>query len=229
MANDLIVVIGAFGSGKSEYAINLAWSRRAEQPFLVDLDVVNPYFRSRDVRELFAADGIDVIAPEGAYSHADLPMISPRIRSAVIDRDRPVILDVGGDPNGCRALARFTQSIRERGYNMTLVVNTRRPFTADAGGIGEMLHMLQKVSGLKVSELVCNTNLMEHTDAAVVEEGVRIVRQAADEHNLPFSQFLVLDAYADKVPDEIGGVKKMVLSYFLRKPWETTGYRGQGI
>ena len=229
MEHELFVVIGAYGSGKSEYSVNLAWSRRAQRPYLVDLDVVNPYFRSRDVREQFAADGIDVIAPEGAYSHADLPMISPRIRSAVIDRERLCILDVGGDPAGCRALARFTPSIRERGYRMPLVVNTRRPFTADVNGIGEMLSMLEQASKLEVTELVCNTNLMEHTDAAVVEEGVNIVREAASKFGKPFERFLVLDSYADRVPDEINGANKMVLTYFLRKPWEVMGYKGPGI
>jgi len=79
MNRELYIVIGAFGSGKSEYSIHLARKLKAEgqDVVLADMDVVNPYFRSRDVREEFAAYGIDVIAPEGEYKHADLPMISP--------------------------------------------------------------------------------------------------------------------------------------------------------
>jgi len=228
MNGELIVVIGAFGSGKSEYAVNLAWARRAEHPILVDLYVVNPYFRSRDVRELFAKDGIEVIAPEGAYSHADLPMISPRIRGAVQNFDRTVILDVGGDPAGCRALVRFSEEIAARGYVMRLVVNTRRPFTADVKGIGDMKGMLEYVSKLHVTEMVCNTNLMEFTDADVVTEGVAIVSEAAGTLGVPLREFLVLDSYTDRVPDEILGVRKTVLTYFLRKPWEFMGYKGPG-
>ncbi|MDY0320082.1 MAG: hypothetical protein RBQ67_08850, partial [Candidatus Cloacimonadaceae bacterium] len=77
----LYIVIGAYGSGKSEYSIHLARSLKAEgkEVSLADMDVVNPYFRTRDVREEFATQGIEVIAPEGQFSHADLPMISPRI------------------------------------------------------------------------------------------------------------------------------------------------------
>ena len=115
MENKLIVVIGAFGSGKSEYSINLAKEIKEckDNVTLVDLDVVNPYFRSRDVREKFHQEDIEVIAPEGEYKHADLPMISPRIMGAVQNYDKTVILDVGGDPAGCRALARFIPNIRK--------------------------------------------------------------------------------------------------------------------
>ncbi len=97
MKNDLIVVIGAYGSGKSEYSINLArkFSEQGEKVTLVDLDVVNPYFRSRDVREKFEEHGITVIAPEGEFKHADLPMLSPRIMGAVQNLNEIVILDVG--------------------------------------------------------------------------------------------------------------------------------------
>ena len=229
MNNKLIVVIGAYGSGKSEYAVNLAWRMREHRPFLVDLDIVNPYFRSRDVRERFASEGVDVVAPEGAYSHADLPMLSPRIRSVILDTTRPVILDVGGDPAGCRALVRFTQDIRNRGYRMPLVVNTRRPFTSDVKGVGEMLGMLEGATKLNVTEFVCNTNLMEHTDLDIVSEGTAIVRQAAEQFGKKFETFLVLDAYTDAIPDELDGAKKMTLSYFLNKPWEMTGYKGPEI
>lgn len=85
MKNELYVIIGAFGSGKSEYSVHLArkLKREGRQVILADLDVVNPYFRTRDVREQFEQEGIEVIAPEGQFKHADLPMISPRIQGAI--------------------------------------------------------------------------------------------------------------------------------------------------
>ena len=121
--NKLIIVIGAYGSAKSEYSINLAKKYRDEDHgvALCDLDVVNPYFRSRDVREEFAELGIDVVAPEGEYKHADLPMISPRVRGMILKTDKTVILDVGGDPTGARALGRFVAEIKKRGYEMHFV------------------------------------------------------------------------------------------------------------
>ena len=192
MKNKLIVVIGAYGSGKSEYSINLAreFSQNGEKVTLVDLDVVNPYFRSRDVREKFEEKGITVIAPDGEFKHADLPMLSPRIMGVVQNNNEVVILDVGGDPAGCRTLARYVANINKRGYEMHLVINTKRPFTSDAEGIIEMLEMLQFASKLKVSEFVCNTNLMEYTTADIIEEGITIIEEIAKKENIKFNKLI---------------------------------------
>lgn len=231
MNQTLRIIIGAYGSGKSEYAINLARlvNRERHRSCLVDLDVVNPYFRSRDVREEFSKEGIEVISPEGAFSHADLPMLSPKIRGAIVDPQRYVILDAGGDPAGCRILSRFRTEIENRGYDMTLVVNTRRPFTGTAADIIEMAGSLEATAGLKITRLICNTNLMEHTARAVVEDGIGIVEDVAQRLSLPFDEYLVLDSYAERVPDGLGGKKRIVLNYFLKKPWEASGLNMRGI
>ena len=222
MNNKLIIVIGAYGSGKSEYSINLAQeiSQLGEPVTLVDLDVVNPYFRSRDVRDKFAEDGISVIAPEGEFQHADLPMLSPRIMGAVQNFESTVILDVGGDPAGCRTLARYIENINKRGYEMHLVINTKRPFTSDPNGITEMLEMLRTASKLEVTELICNSNLMEYTTADIIEEGIAIIEEIAKKENIKFNKFTVLEKYIDQIPNIIGGKTRITLSYFLSKPWE---------
>jgi len=222
MNNELIVVIGAYGSGKSEYSINLAkeFSQQGEKVTLVDLDVVNPYFRSRDVRDKFAEEGITVIAPEGEFQHADLPMLSPRIMGAVQNYEETVILDVGGDPAGCRTLARYVDNINKRGYQMHLVINTKRPFTSDAAGITEMLEMLRFASKLEITEFICNTNLMEHTTANIIEEGIKIIDKVAKKESIKFDFFTVLDKYIDDIPETIEGKTRLTLNYFLSKPWE---------
>ena len=222
MNNELIVVIGAYGSGKSEYSINLAreFSQQGEKVTLVDLDVVNPYFRSRDVRDKFAEEGITVIAPEGEFQHADLPMLSPRIMGAVQNYEETVILDVGGDPAGCRTLARYVDNINKRGYQMHLVINTKRPFTSDAAGITEMLEMLRSASKLEITEFICNTNLMEHTTADIIEEGIKIIDKVAKKESIKFDSFTVLDKYIDDIPEAIEEKTRLILHYFLSKPWE---------
>ncbi|MDP8204228.1 MAG: hypothetical protein P9L95_06830 [Candidatus Tenebribacter mawsonii] len=222
MNNELIVVIGAYGSGKSEYSINLAreYSQQGEKVTLVDLDIVNPYFRSRDVREEFEKQGITVIAPEGEFQHADLPMLSPRIMGAVQNHDEVVILDVGGDPAGCRTLARYVTNINKRGYKMPLVINTKRPFTADTAGITEMLEMLRFASKLEITEFICNTNLMEYTTVDIIEEGIKIIDVVAKRENIKFDKFTVLDKYIDSIPKAIMGKTRITLNYFLSKPWE---------
>lgn len=222
MKNELYIVIGAYGSGKSEYSIHLAQrlKKEGEDVVLVDMDVVNPYFRSREVRDEFATIGIEVIAPEGAFSHADLPMISPRIMGMIENKSKTVILDVGGDPAGCRTLGRFVERIKERGYQMQLVVNTMRPFTSSTSEILQMLNSLEFSSGLKVTELVCNTNLMEYTDREIIREGISITQAAADMAKLRFERYLILDTYAGIVDDGILGKQREVMVYTLKKPWE---------
>lgn len=222
MQNKLIIVIGAYGSGKSEYAINIAKQLQtsSKRVTLVDLDVVNPYFRSRNMREKFLNEGIDVIAPEGEFMHADLPMLSPRIQGAIDDLINTVVLDVGGDPNGCKALGRYIPSIKNRGYQMHLVVNTKRPFTSNKTGIIEMKNTLERASKLKVTELISNTNLMDNTNINLIKDGINILNDVAQETKIPFNKFLVLKKHSKDIPDKINGKQKTILEYFLNKPWE---------
>lgn len=222
MNTSLILVIGAYGSGKSEYAINLSTNRKknGDDVSLVDLDIVNPYFRSRDMREKFAEQDIEVIAPEGHFKHADLPMLSPRIKGMVENNNRSVILDVGGDPAGCRALARYTNDIKKRGYEMHYVVNTKRPFTTTEEEVSQMLDKLNQASRLEITHLVCNTNLMEYTDRKIVEEGIEILDFVAKKHDLIFDTYTVLEDYKEQVPDRIAGKQRRIIKQFLQKPWQ---------
>jgi len=87
-----------------------------------------------------------------------------------------------------------------------------------------MLEMLENTSDLKISHLICNTNLMEFTTEEIVEKGVKIISNIAEEKDLVFEYFLVLDKYEDKIPDEIAGKKKKILRYYLSKPWEKQLY-----
>jgi len=228
VAQALYIVIGAYGSGKSEYSIHLARSLKdqGKDVVLADMDVVNPYFRSRDVREEFAALGIEVIAPEGEFKHADLPMISPRIKGAIENHSRTVVLDVGGDPAGCRTLGRFVDAIKARSFEMHFVVNTRRPFTSNVEEVLTMLTMLEFSSKLKITHLICNSNLMQFTDTAVVEEGIAILKEIASQSDLIFEIYLALQEYADRVPDGLSGLKRVLMEYTLQKPWERLCAKG---
>ena len=228
MTGKLFVIIGAYGSGKSEFSINLAYelNKTFDNVNLIDLDVVNPYFRSREVRDRFAKENIDVIAPEGQFIHADLPMISPRIQGTIMDKNKTVILDVGGDPAGCRALVRFIPAIKARGYKLYCIINTKRPFTSNKKEIIEMLDSLESMSKLKITHLICNTNLMEETSPEIVEKGIDIISSVAEEKNLIFEEYLVLDRIESRIPDKIKGKSKKVLKYFLQKPWEVVNSKG---
>ncbi|HOV16004.1 MAG TPA: hypothetical protein PLF50_00670 [Candidatus Cloacimonadota bacterium] len=222
MNNLLYIIIGAYGSGKSEYSIHLTRKLKAQgfDVSLADLDVVNPYFRTRDVTDVFTAEGIEIIAPEGQYRHADVPMISPRVKGAIENLSKTVILDVGGDPAGCRTLGRFLEPIELRGYQMLFVINTKRPFTSTPEEIITMQEMLEFSSHLKITEYICNTNLMEETTAELVQEGINIIKEVSEQTGIPLHKYLVLDKFADKVPEGLAGLTREVMNYTLQKPWE---------
>lgn len=228
MTNKLYIVIGAFGSGKSEYSVHLSRQLNAHgnNVVLVDLDIVNPYFRTRDVKDQFQKEGIEVLAPEGQFRHADVPMLSPRIMGAIENPNLTVILDVGGDPAGCRALARFTDASIKRGYHMINVINTNRPFTSTPEEITLMKEMLEFSSKLTINEFVCNTNLMEFTDTEVVKEGILTIQEAADKNCKTFEKYLVIDKFSDKVESDLLGKVKEIMTYTMRKPWEISSAKG---
>ncbi len=225
-----MIISGSYGSGKTEYAVNLAAKSvdDGKPCMLVDLDVVKPYFRSRDVRDDFEKRGIAVVAPEGHFSHADLPMLSPRVGGAIRQVERPVILDAGGDPAGARVLGRFCSEIKARGYKMTLVVNTRRPDTRTLEDMLVMMGMIEAKSGLIFTGIVANTHLMEQTVTALVLEGVKVARQVAEKTGVAFETALVLEDNLDRVDINKIDAPVFVLKKHLKKPWEhqtTAHYR----
>ncbi len=147
----VLVILGHYGSGKTNLALNLALKLRAlgRKPALVDLDVVNPYFRSTDYQDLIEAQGIRVLGPVFGNSNLDAPSLAPGIDTLIESAtvDAPVILDVGGDPDGARALVRYVPALERAANKLVLmVVNTRRPETRS---LDDNLEMLQELVNIK--------------------------------------------------------------------------------
>lgn len=178
----IIIFVGAFGSGKTEIALNYVRTLAAQQKkvAIADLDIVSPYFRSRDVTEKLTAQGIEVIAPPGELAQADLPIIVPRTQGALDDPELHVVVDVGGDDIGATALGRFSDQLKLLPYELLLVVNTCRPFTKDVPGIENMLATIEKATHLKITGLVANPNLGPETTPEIVHSGLNIIMTAAE-------------------------------------------------
>jgi hypothetical protein len=183
----IIIFVGAFGSGKTEIALNYAQMLAAQKKMvaIVDLDIVSPYFRSRDVLEKLMARGIEVIAPAGELAQADLPIIVPRTQGALDDPDLHVVVDVGGDDIGATALGRFSEQLGLLPHELLFVINTCRPFTQDALGIKKMLAMIEGATHLRVTGLVANPNLGSETTPEIVRSGLGIIMKAAEEIGIP--------------------------------------------
>lgn len=163
--------------------------RTSDRVALIDLDIVTPYFRSRDAGpvERMRDLGIEVIAPSMVGQQLDTPAITPQILGTIQQADRVVVLDVGGDPQGARALGQFSAAIRQRHYTMYFVVNPYRPFTQTldelAGSISEIEHSAR----LRVTSLVSNPHLIGETTSQQIAAGHSKIEAFARELNLPIA------------------------------------------
>ncbi|MHC4414327.1 MAG: nucleotide-binding protein [Planctomycetota bacterium] len=218
----LVMVVGNYGSGKTEVAVNLAiqLAESGRRVQLADLDIVNPYFRSRETRRLMEAHGIRVVVPPGAQVWADLPIILPEIQGMLHPPPGTVTLfDVGGDDVGARALASFRPAIGDAPYELWQVINSRRPFTGTVEGCLEMQHAIEDASRLKVTGLLANSHLIQHTTARTVLEGWRLALRVARPSGRPVRCVAVMaDVADDPALTEIDVPILRMLRYML-PPW----------
>jgi len=183
----IVVIVGNFGSGKTEVAINLAIQRRRDQMQvrIADLDLVNPYFRTREVRGLLSALDIETVLPPDELLQADLPILSPRI-AGMIRRAAPVtIVDVGGDKVGATVLSALADAFRGRSYQMLQVINPLRPETATVDGCLHMRRQIESASRLRVTGWVDNANLIDETGPDEIEQGIAFIQQLSADSGLP--------------------------------------------
>ena len=218
MKSNIYIVTGHYGSGKTEFSVNFALSLREkwEKVILVDLDIVNPYFRSNDSRALLESHGITVIAPAYAGTNVDIPVLPPEIMRVFEEKDACIVIDVGGDDDGAIALGRYKQYFDKTDYEMYLVVNTRRPFTSNKEEIAVMKQDIEYASRLSVTGLVSNSNIAEETTEEIVKEGARITEDASIMLNLPVKYICAKDGLFDKVKD-IYGDKAFKITRYLNK------------
>ncbi|HSJ52299.1 MAG TPA: hypothetical protein VLC52_01015 [Anaerolineae bacterium] len=166
--------------------------REDSRVVLVDLDIVTPYFRSREMAARMREHGVRVVAPGAIGQHLDTPVITPQILGAIEQVSQDVVLDVGGDPQGARALGQFNPAIRRRGYRMYFVVNPYRPFTSTLEGLSGSIGEVEHTSRLRVTSLVSNPNLMDETTAEGILEGHARIEEFARRLGLPIS-FVCID------------------------------------
>lgn len=217
----IILFVGGYGSGKTEVAVNfsLFWRRQLPELSIVDLDVVNPYFRSRERQDLFEQQQIKVIAPAGALATADLPALPSEISSAIRDVSRHIVFDVGGDEPGATALGRYSRMLAESTYDMWFVVNACRPFSQAVEPTVGLLRSVERTSRMKVTGLINNTNLMQHTDLPLIERGERLVEGIAEQTGLPVVFNSVVETLSPEAARRLHN-PVLPLHLYMKRPWE---------
>lgn len=162
----LVMFAGHYGSGKTNIAVNYAKKLKNDghKVLIADLDIVNPYFRTKDSEEDFAESGIELIASEYANTNLDIPALPKNINRVVNDKDTRAVLDIGGDDAGSVVLGRLAPFIcAENDYEMIYVVNFYRPLTPDADEALEVMREIEQASSVKFTAIVNNSNLGPET------------------------------------------------------------------
>ncbi len=202
----LILLCGHYGSGKTNVAVNLAYalSERYPHTAIADLDIVNPYFRSKDSADEFARRGIRLICSEYANTNVDIPAMPPEMYALLDDTALHAVIDVGGDDRGAYALGRLADRIRqEDDYAMLMVINRSRPLTPDAASTIEVMREIEAAGHIPFTGLINNTNLGEETTAEDVLRSLSYADEVAALTGLPVVMTAVRQDLYPALKDQI--------------------------
>ena len=216
----ITIVTGHYGTGKTEVSVNLALQlAKEERPLMMaDMDIVNPYFRSRERRAELEAAGVRMITTSNSLADADIPAIPAEVYTIIEDQSYRGLLDVGGDPSGARVLARFASKILQEDYQMVYVVNANRPDADTCEKTVDFIRAIEATSGLKVTGLVNNTHLCQATTLDDLYAGAALMREVSEVTGIPMLCHTVRDTLANQVE----GISEplMGIDIYMKKPWE---------
>ena len=215
MNSKIYITVGHYGSGKTEYSVNYALhlKKTYDNVFLVDLDIVNPYFRSNDARSLLEANDITVIAPDYAGTNVDIPALPPDVMRIFNVDDAAIVIDVGGDDDGAIALGRYKRFFENANVDVSLVVNTRRPLSASVEEIIEMKENIELSSRLSVTDLIADTNISDETTKEIIEEGYKVVKEVSEQLNIPIKYVVsAIDGdFTEEVKNKLFKIERKLL------------------
>ena len=204
----LTILCGHYGTGKTNCAVNMAMDLRRQCPkvAVADLDIVNPYFRTKDSEGEFEKAGIELICSRYANTNLDIPALPENLYRITEDRDTKMILDIGGDDSGAIVLGRLASAIlEENDYEMLTVINKYRPLTPDVESTVEVLREIEAASRIPFTGIVNNSNLGEETAPEDVAASLQYAEDVASAMGIPVVMTTVkADLYeelAGKIPN----------------------------
>ncbi|MEA1975374.1 MAG: ATP-binding protein [Bacillota bacterium] len=226
MLNDkrVRIIIGHYGSGKTEFAINYAMKlvkKFDNKVALADLDVVNPYFRSRERASELEAAGIEVIssAKGNEFNNLNIPMVSAGILKLFQNETIESIIDVGGDSIGARPMVRYKNYLVDGKYDMFAVINRYRDQTSTLEGVVKHIKEIEAVSQAKVTGLINNTHLMRETTVEDVLYGQEIVKEVSKLLNIPIKYVCALESVAKELNNESLDGEIFPIKLYMRPDW----------
>ena len=199
----LTLFAGHYGSGKTNIAVNYALllAKEGKKVCIADLDIVNPYFRTKDSAKVLADAGVELISPQFANTNVDLPALPAEAYRLVTDKKTYGIMDIGGDDRGAYALGRFVPSILAEGnYRMIFVANSYRPLTRTPEEALEVMREIEAACGLPFTHIVNNSNLASETTPETLLDSLDYMAKLSQISGLPLLAHTVMESVADKLP-----------------------------
>lgn len=214
------IITGHYGTGKTEFAVNLALALASEgqSVMLADLDIVNPYFRSRERKTMLEEAGVSLISSSQAAANADVPSLPAELLTILENRSLRGVLDIGGDPVGARVLARFRPKIVQEDYQLIYVLNANRPEVRTPEAAVAYLRSIEAVTGLVCTGIVNNTHLCGETTEEEIRKGAALATAVSTETGIPVLCHVAAEHLAQNLSDLPETVFPITIK--MKKPWE---------
>ncbi len=218
----IVVVVGNYGSGKTEVCINLAAHRKLGgiDVRIADLDLVNPYFRTREARGSLAELGIEIVLPPEQYLQADLPILSPQVAGLIRRPSQLTLLDVGGDDVGATVLATLEGELKAKPLRVLQVINPLRPFTETVEGCLKIRKQIEQASRLSIDGIIGNVNLIDETTAEDICGGYDFVNDLCQSSGLPLEFITVSRELLSVVDSRQFACPVLAIDRQLVPPWQ---------
>lgn len=220
MQNRIRIVTGHYGSGKTEFSLNLAKKLKEDydKVSVVDLDVINLYFRSREKEEELSRMGIRLYASSIRANAVDIPAVAADVVAPIQDDACQVIMDIGGNAAGARTIGRYKEMLLEKGCDHYFVLNCNRPETDTIEKALLFMEEIEFKSGIRITGLVNTSHMLKATTAEDVIKGNILCREVSARTSVPIVYNVVLKEVADKVKGKVEG-EILPISLFMREEW----------
>lgn len=214
------IIVGHYGSGKTEFSVNYAvkLANENKKVALVDLDVVNLYFRSREKEKVLEELDIKMISSSIKASAVDIPAISAEAYAPLQDRSYDTVLDIGGDAVGARVLGRYNEILKEEDYDMFYVLNANRPETDTLDKAIGYLNSIEGTGRAKVTGIVNNTHMLKSTTVDDVLKGQKLAEELSKKLEIPIKYIVALESIASKLPKNLEG-EIFPIKLYMREEW----------
>lgn len=203
----IVIFAGHYGSGKTNIAVNHALYLKEngfKKTVIADLDIVNPYFRTKDAEKLFEENSIRLISPEYAGTNVDLPSLPAEAYSIIDDKTVKAVIDLGGDDRGALAMGRYREEIlKENNFEMFFVLNSFRPLTKTVDDALSVMKEIEDAAKMKFTSIINNSNLGDLTTKEDIISSVVFAEELSEKASLPIAMTTVKKSLFSSVKEEI--------------------------